>query len=303
MNARVFAVAFAFILAACAHAQLSDPQIVNNAFPGSLLTGKGFHERFSTFVPADLNHSGETLLVSLYTNGTRARLQVVDRSGHVLAVSQVKALKGTRGELELVDLDHDGMPEIIVHLYSGHGANLPDSWVFARRNNSLALVSPMQTVQGNEITELGQTAAVDLNGDGKQELLAFPGVTYDENGKRLTPNTIVYAYSGGTLQRQPVESTFVHVFGRRTSKPGPATQTFASSPGATTLHVANGQTPATSVHVTLNEKEVVSPNNLNEKIRSFSAPVTLASQNTLTVELEGKPGATIWITVDGPSSQ
>lgn len=284
-------------------AQVSDEQTVDNAFPASLLTGKGVHERFSTFAAADLNHTGETLLVSLYSSGTRALLQVVDHSGHVLAVSQVKALKGTRGELELVDLDHDGTPEIIVHLYGGHGANLPDTWVFAWRSSSLALASPIQTVQGNEITELGQTATIDLNGDGKQELLAFPGVTYDENGKRLPASTIVYAYSGGTLQRQPVESAFVHVFGRRTSKPGPATQAFASSPGATTLHVVNGETPATSVHVTLNGREVVSPNNLNEKIHSFAVPVSLASQNTLTVELEGKPGATIWITVDSPASQ
>ena len=288
----------AVIAAAVSGDQPSDNQVVANAFPASLTSGKGVHEQWWTFAAADLNHSGQQLLVALYTNGSRAALEVMSRSGNVLATSQVKAMKGNRGEIELVDLDHDGTPEILVHLYGGHGANRPDTWVFAWRNSGLSLVSPMQTVRGNEITLLGQTAAVDLNGDGAKELIAFPGVVFDGDGNDVSGDTLVYSYSNGALQKAAASYAYAEEFHRRTAKPEASSDTFTATAGKSTLHVIQGDTPATSGHITLNGTEVAAPDSFKSNVHAFALPVTLATQNTLSVQLDGQPGASVLVMIE-----
>src|SRR3954469_25430578 len=97
-------------VAACA--QVADEQLVDNAYPADLFASRDpdAPSRFSTFVAADLNRNGQLLLVALYTNGTRAGISVLDRSGHVLSHPDLPFLKGFRGELEAIDLDGDGVP-------------------------------------------------------------------------------------------------------------------------------------------------------------------------------------------------
>lgn len=300
---RISALLFlAFIACAASGAQPSDEDIVANAFPDSLATGKGMHGRWWSFLPADLNHSGQPLLVALYTNGSRAALQVVSRSGNVLAASNVKALKGTRGELELIDLDHDGTPEILAHLYGGHGANHPDTWVFAWRDGALTLVSPMQIVRGNEITLLGQTAAADLSGNGTKQLLAFPGTLYDANGNQIPGETLVYVYSNGGMHQSDSKYVYADDFRRRTRKPETTSDAFGASAGASTLHVIQGDTPVTSGHITLNGVDVVTADQFKASVKTFAVPVTLGAQNTLSVQLEGEPGASVLVMIEAPSA-
>jgi hypothetical protein len=294
--------ALAVIACVASGAQPSDDQVVANAFPASLTSGKGVHEQWWTFATVDLNHSGQPLLVALYTNGSRAALEVVSRSGNVLSTSQVKAMKGNRGEIELVDLDHDGTPEILAHLYGGHGANRPDTWVFAWRNSGLSLVSPMQTVRGNEITLLGQTAAVDLKGDGAKELLAFPGVVFDGDGNDVSGNTLVYSYSSGALQRADASYVYAEEFHRRAAKPEASSDTFKAMAGKAMLHIIQGDTPVTSGHITLNGTEVATPDSFKSNVHAFTLPVTVATQNTLSVQLDGQPGASVLVLIETPAT-
>lgn len=293
-------VLLAFIACIASGAQPSDDEVVANAFPPSLTVGKGVHGKWWTFAPTDLNHTGQAVLAALYTNGSRAALEVVSRSGNVLATSQVNAMKGTRGEIELVDLDHDGTPEILAHLYGGHGANRPDTWVFSWRNGALALVSPMQVVRGNEITLLGQTAAVDLSGDGTRQLVAFPGVVFDADGNDISGDTVVYSYSNGALQKATGSYVYADDFRRSTAKPEGSSDTFTSAPGVSTLHVIQSDTPVTSGRITLNGTEVVTSDAFKAKAHAFTAPVTLAAHNTLTVQLEGQPGASVLVMIETP---
>jgi hypothetical protein len=290
----------AFVACIASGAQPPDDDVVAHAFPASLTVGKGVHGKWWTFAAADLNHSGQTLLVALYTNGSRAALEVVSRSGSVLATSQVNAMKGTRGEIELADLDHDGTTEILAHLYGGHGVNRPDTWVFAWRDGGLSLVSPMQVVRGNAITLLGQTAAVDLTGDGTRQLLAFPGAVFDADGNDVSGDTIVYSYSNGALQKASGSYVFADDFRRRTATPEVSSATFTSAGGVSTLHVIQSDTPVTSGRIVLNGTEVIAADAFKPKAHAFTVPITLAAHNTLSVQLEGQPGASVLVMIETP---
>src|ERR1700686_402681 len=114
MRLRHFILTLVLVLSSApAWAQVSDGQLVDNAYPPELHASRDPEapSRFSTFVTADLNHNGQTLLVALSTNGTRAGISVLDRSGRVLSHPDMPFVKGFRGELELIDLDGDGVPE------------------------------------------------------------------------------------------------------------------------------------------------------------------------------------------------
>src|SRR5216684_683965 len=111
LRLRSFILPLAFLLlSAPAWAQVSDDQLVDNAYPPELYASRDPEapSHFSTYVTADLNHNGQTLLVALYTNGTRAGISVLDRSGRVLSHPDLRFLKGFRGEIETIDLDGDG---------------------------------------------------------------------------------------------------------------------------------------------------------------------------------------------------
>src|SRR5258708_22532131 len=87
-----------------AWAQVSDDQLVDNAYPPELYASRDpdAPARFSTYVTADLNHNGQLLLVALYTNGTQAGITVLDPSGSVISQPSRRFLKGCRGELEAI---------------------------------------------------------------------------------------------------------------------------------------------------------------------------------------------------------
>lgn len=293
---------FAATLPACA--QLTDAQIVDNAYPKELYDSRDPDApmRFSAFVAADLNRNRETLLIALYTNGTRAAVSVINRGGQVLSHPVSRSLKGFKGEIELVDLDADGVPEIVVRLYSGHGPMIPDTWIYAWRNSQLALISPTQRVHTLDITLFSQIAPVDLDGTGKLAILAFSGEQRDDDGN-LSANDegIVYALANGRYVETNRRFLHAQAFFRRTGIPKPAVESFRASPGAAALTIINGVEPGAAVdsaQVALNGSTIAEPSAFKPKTRVLTIPVQLASVNRLSVELAGKPGAGIWIIIE-----
>jgi len=286
--------------------QISDAQLVDNAYPAELEASRDQDaSRFSTFVAADLNRSGQTFLIALYTNGTQAAVSVLDRGGRVLAHTDLRYLKGFRGELQLLDLDGDGVPEIIAQLTAGHGYGVPDSWVFAWRNGQLALISPTATAGKLPVSLLSQIAAVDLDGSGKLSLLAFPGVRRDDDGNVVANGDVaVYALSNGQLTPTTTAFSYAQAFYRRTTGPTKTVKTFSSLAGARKLRIINGIAPngsaVDSARVTLNGAEVVHPADFKPKAHVIDVPVQLAAENRLEVELTGKPGSGIWVAVVAP---
>ncbi len=304
MRLRNFILPIVLLLwSAPAWAQVSDDQLVDNAYPPELYASRDpdAPARFSTYVTADLNHNGQLLLVALYTNGTQAGITVLDRSGSVLSHPSLRFLKGFRGEIEAIDLDGDGIPEIIAHLVSGHGYGIPDSWVFAWRNGQLVLISPTAAAHKLPVTLLSQVSAVDMDGSGKLSLLAFPGVHRDDSGQVVANgDVLVYSLANGQFARTTTAFTYAQAFHRHKSGPTKTVTTFQSTAGPKTLRIINGTVPGGSVdsaHVTLNGVEVASPSDFKPKARVINIPVQLASENRLEIQLAGKPGAGIWVTV------
>jgi hypothetical protein len=288
-------------VAACA--QVADDALVDAAYPADLFASRDPEapSRFSTFVAADLNRNGQLLLVALYTNGTRAGISVLDRSGHVLSHPDLPFLKGFRGELEAIDLDADGVPEIIARLVAGHGYEIPDSWVFAWRNGALTLISPTAAAHNLQLTPLSQVATVDMDGSGKLSLLAFPGVHRDDSGKLVNDGDVaVYAFSNGKISATTTTFSYAQAFYRRTSGPTKSVANFAATPGRKTLRIINGTgagNPVDSGRVTLNGVDVVRPADFKPKTHVIEVSVQLAPQNHIEADLTGKPGSGIWVMV------
>jgi hypothetical protein len=290
-----------------ASAQLSDQQIVDNAYPPELIISDAHApSRFSTFEAADLNRNGERLLVALYTNRSQAGISVIDRSGRVLSHPDLRSLKGSTGELELIDLDGDGVPEIIAHLYSGHGLPVPDSWVFAWRNHQLSLISPTAHVGHLDITPLSQIVALDLEGNGKLSLVAFPGVKRDNNGNVVSDGEgRIYKLVDGRYAETSQRFVYADSFFRHGGEPKEVVRHFAAAAGKSTLRIermGNAQDDENSLHILLNGAALPHPSDSDHANRMTTVPVDLKADNTLSVTMAGEKGTGVWIIVDSPAS-
>jgi hypothetical protein len=282
-------------------AQLSDQQIVDNAFPTDLRDPDFPMARRSTFVTADLNRDGDRLIVALYSDGFRGQILVFDRGGHVRSHPKLHSLKGMAGDLVLVDLDQDGVPEIIAQLYSGHQPQIPDSWVFAWRSGQLVLISPTRRVGSLDITPLSQIAEVDMDGSGKLSLLAFPGVHRNDSGKLVDDGDVqLYTFSNGKITATRTTFRYAETFYRNTSGRTKSVANFAATPGRRILRIINGTEAGNTVdsgRVTLNGVDVIRPADFKPKAHVIDISVQLAPQNHLEVDPTGKPGSGIWVMV------
>jgi hypothetical protein len=276
-------------------AQLSDKQIVSNAFPAALNDGDGV--RFSRFIAVDLNGTGQPLLVAVYTNGAGGAIRVLNRAGQVVSAPDFPGMRGFHASLQAVDLDHDGTPEIIAEFTTGHSPDNPDTWVFRWLAGTLKLISPTCKTGGLTLTCLDHVSFMDLAGDGTLALLNWPAVTLDrETGEvsRSEPWTI-YTLKNGSFLQADGAFLFAHEFRRGTATPFTSEETFRAPVGGTTIRVINGTADqaATSGRITLNGKEIMGPADFQRGAHTTDIPVELVENNTVTVQLQGKPGAKI----------
>jgi RHS repeat-associated protein len=95
------------------------------------------------------------------------------------------------------------------------------------------------------------------------------------------------------------------MFVRSSGKPVTEQSAFSNPVGGSgfTLKVQNGDYEGnhrvTSATITLNGSEVLVPSDFNQHVPAFERPVTLQQRNILTVQLQGKPGSFLVITIDG----
>jgi hypothetical protein len=297
---RAYLIAFGVILvASCIKAQVSPQTLADNAFPPELTTTDDSQPIRYTSVVEDRSRSR---IFALYSNGSRAMLQVLSQTGEVQARSNIAGMKGSSGEIELVDLDGDGQPEIVVRLFAGHGLQIPDTWIFRYQPPSLTLISPVQKPGSFEITLLSQIATVDIDGDGKREVIAYPGLKKDTSTGDLVPagDLIVYSLQNGSLRATATPTIFARHFVRSTKSPEAAGTTFQATAGLANVAIINGgDRPAvTSGHVTLNGQEIVRPSDFKKSTGRFSTSVKLLRENMLAVQLEGTPSSGIWVVIN-----
>ena len=280
-------------------AQLPDQQMVEHAFPSGL--DHGDDVRYSRFVTSDLNRDGHPLIVAVYTNGAGGAIRVLNRAGQVLAAPNVPGMRGFHATVQAVDLDADGVPEILAELTTGHSPDNPDTWVFRWTANDLQLISPTCAVGNLQLTCLGHVSLLDLNGDGHLSLLDWPAFAVNSDTGAVTADGgwSIYTLANGRYQKVPQTFQYAREFRRGSGAPFTSEKRFAATPGTATLRIINGTgaNAATSGHVMLNGKEIVGADDFKRGQHVYEVPVTLVAQNTLTVRLDGKPGSAITVLV------
>jgi hypothetical protein len=294
-------VALALFIVIAAHAQLSDQQIVNNAFPIGLAEG-GRH--FSRFIVVDLNRNGQPLLIAVYTNSVAGGIRILNRAGQVLADPDLTGMRGFRASVEALDLDGDGTPEIIAEFSTGHSPDNPDTWVFRWTGSDLRLISPTCAVRALTLTCLGHVTPLDVDGSGRLSLLEWPGLTMTNGVTATVGNWTLYTLKGGTFQETTQAFVFAREFKRGDGKPFTSARKFSASSGAATLRVINGTGAAASAsgHVALNGKDLLGPADFKRNQHVYDVPVILTTENQLTVRLDGNPGSKITVLVQKASA-
>jgi hypothetical protein len=218
----------------------------------------------------------------------------------------MRGMRGFHGSLKLLDLNADGTPEIIVTMTSGHAPDNPDTWIFQWSGHQLRLISPICSVGNLDLSCLNQVSFIDMGGDGKLSVLAWPVFHVDPTtgaAKASGPWTL-YAETNGTFHPAPNAFSFVREFSRGTGAPFTSQRDFSATAGAAILRIVTGTgaESVTSGHITLNGKEIAGPSDFKRRQHVYEVPVTLLNNNTLRVQLDGKPGSKITVLIDTASA-
>jgi hypothetical protein len=296
---RIVTAILSLLVVVAAQAQRSPREIVASAFPDSLADG-GTH--FSRFVAVDFNRNGQPLLVAVYTNRVAGAIRVLSRAGQVVAAPDLPGMRGFSASVQAMDLDGDGVPEVIAEFTTGHSPDNPDTWVFRWVGNGLQLISPTCPVGELTLSCLGHVSGIDVDGSGRFSLLAWPGQTINNGVPVTIGNWSLYTLKDGTFQETAQTFSFAREFRRGNGKPFTSARKFSASPGAATLRVINGSgaDASTSGQVTLNGKDLLGPADF--KRNQHDVQITLTADNNLTVRLDGKPGSKITIVIQNPSA-
>jgi len=249
--------------------------------------------RIATTLRVDLTKSGNTdYLAIAYSNGTTGTFCVVKGATPDTAVLLAQSndpLFGGDGlpVIEAVDVDNDGVPELAVEYAR-------EAWLYKWTNGTLVLFGPSRMSKFGETSNLGTIAFADLDGDGKLEIL--------EVMRSDTAPYLVYSLdAGGKFVKQPNPAIFVDRFERADGAPVTETRAFRAVPGSYLLRLVNGdqskQSVVTSGEVKLNGVTIAGPGDFKKAARTLTVPVTLAEENTLTVELRSDPASVISVAV------
>jgi len=257
--------------------------------------------RARAFALADLDGIGTAnCIIAAYTNGFSAAIRVLKLQNSTATLAfepNLPLLDGTYPAVELVDIENDGRPEVAVH-FSSPRATLTD-WVFKWTGTELRLIGPFSVDEhGDVFTRLFESSFFDVDGDGILEIVQSP-----PGGP--TEITEVYKFDGQkfTLTTSQV---YFETFYRRTTAPVTETRTFqVQTPGSGfILTIINGNREGdnrvSSGRIKLNGVVVLTPNDLNQQVRTVVRQVAVLADNVLEVELAGKPTGQVLITVEPP---
>ena len=299
-------IAIAFSLAVSTLSCKADTaDVVNSFYPSQLensASSKGrTAQRDSAFVVLEQAPDGTPLtIVAAYTNGIQGMFRVLKNSGGTFSVAfENSDFDGTNPQLELVDLAGDGSKEIAA--YSTSFTGIQDIYLYKWSGSSLTSLLP-------DGEELLNASLVDLYHDGTLQLVAV-------TNPRSTPATPgdssfnVFRFVNGTFQKDRT-LLLLQSFVRSSAAPATTTRTFAlpsTISGPLQLLVFNGANGGadrvSAAHILVNGLEVVGPSQLNQNVSSISVALTnLSSSNTLQVQLDSKPGGTLWVAIENSAA-
>lgn len=317
---RMVLVCVASIMALPAGAQINAEDaaikaIVDQHFPQALvLRAQENHyrlDRRSCFAVYARRDSSVQTLVAGYADGA---LSILDRQADggyasvgLVTLDQFGFSLGEGCELQVVDLDGDGAPEIKFG-FAGRTGGTAD-WYFRWNGVSLASIGP--TDEDGD-TELFTTTVFDLDHEGNLEVVSLGEIKqlYSDEATGFWPEPVrhVYRYAGGALVKDRTLS-YLNSFQRSTQAPVTETETldFEQAPATQfQLRLINGERDGSlrlsSGSIRINGAEVVSSSQLNQQVEFLSAVLSLQQRNTIEVTLAAKPEGALLLTLE-PLSQ
>lgn len=286
-------------LTICAHAGVaqptSDDSIVARFFPSVIddlsrrLGEDPATARTCHFVRADLDGSGNAqYIVAAYGNHAKNVVRViatVDTPRAVSDTANFAQIDGSECRPSVVDLDGDGRPEVRVDCSLARG---DVTWLFKWDSGVLRNIGPVSTVDGFMQSHLFEPELLDIDGDGKVEIIP--------TGTTTTGDEIpIFGFRNGKYDVIG-SSAFVCEYTRKKGAPFTVRARFQADAGVHVLRVINGPGGAPKVSsavIVLNGERVVTPDDFSKVTALISKTVTPSQQNTLSVQLDGEPGSTI----------
>jgi FG-GAP-like repeat len=296
-------------LGAAGAAAQTDSQVVAMLFPQRLVeeseqdSQAGGPPPFRTFryAVADLDNDGSRFIVAAYSNGFSGVVRVlrrVDGNARVVDEPDLPLLGGIFPDLQLLDFDGDGRPEVAVSYSSARGP--PADWVFRWDGTRLRLFGPTTIDESGDVdTPLSNADYTDIDGDGLLEIL---NPIEADSGDRVWQ---VYRLEGSAFTSGP-PLYYLGDFYFPVTMPALAADSFrVPSPGpGFELTVVNGERDGGNrVHggtIQLNGRPVVTPNDLGEGVRAVVRRVSVLARNRIAVTLVGPSGSHVLVAVGQP---
>jgi hypothetical protein len=287
-------------------ASAQTPQeIVDSLYPENRMGPVDPARRESCFAVQTMLSGTPEIIVAGYTDQDNGAIQVIARSsgGAYNVAYQVPAsyyLSGLNCDAELVDVDFDGQPEVLI-TFSGPAGE--SGWLFKWTGTQLLNLTPTHQVGTVEKSSFHSPLPIDLLHAGwMQVLLPEDTKTIDPNQPMQYAAELYQAFAGN----YQLSRYFLGVFQVKVNSPDFAkTADFrqsVDSQGPFVLRVTNGDRfglhRATGGSITLNGSLVVDSSQLTTATEFLEVPlVTLPVQNSLSVTLSGDPDATVLISV------
>jgi hypothetical protein len=273
----------------------SDEELVRDHYPSDLASESsqlaqagGMARPGHAFVPATFPGVTSGDLVAAYDNGFGGAVRVLRRNGQqvqIVDAPRFPAMGGTDSGVTLVDLEADGVPEIVASF--GAPAGGVSAWMFRWTNTGLVFLGPSTTDEtGAVVSMLHAVSFRDLDGDGTME--AVDSGTDDQG----TPVVRIFKLMNGgfTLWKEPIYYAELGRDGLRstlidTTVQGPA--------GLRTMWIMNGRagqidTRLRSAVISWNGATLVPASEFGTDVGSLHVPVVLTgTEDALQIELRG----------------
>jgi hypothetical protein len=296
------------IMAASSASASSAESVVSRFFPPALTVDNlnkpvPIKSRHYTFVVGDLNHDGTQLICAVYWNGRAGAVSVLSSvgDGSLIATVRPADMPGRSGEVQLLDFDNDGRPEIVVTMDQLRGP--PAAWIYKWTGAALQLMGPINP-KGRDAysSDLADPTFLDVDGSGTISVIDHSWgrgpCEHPCDEEQVFVRYRLFQLVNGNFKLSGRLDDFLQ-FTRGTGAPGAQTETFTvvNPTAARQLIVVNGEhdgsARVSSAQIVLNGQPVANASNFNQKVGVIHLPVALSENNTLTVTLDGKPGGTV----------
>ena len=259
----------------------------------------------------DLNGTGaKNFVVAVYSNGFRAGVAVLQRSGVALAQVAAPALRlsASKPTIRGIDVDSDGKVEVVIELVTARGNQV--MWVLKWDGITLSSIGPELGLEfGPGSTALCNTDLIDLDGDGKLEAVNSAGYAgqgpHDPNAEDRWE--IFRLDASGKYSPESSYALHFDAFQRYAGAPKDEEREFVvGQPGpGFRLRVVNGAFGAarvSSATIRFNGAVVAGPERFSQNVGYITLPITAQTINTLIVTVNGAPGGQVLLALLPPGS-